>query len=279
MVQYNLLLSFIKNLFNMKYAIASSAVIPLRPEASEKSEMLTQIMFGEHLEVFGTIGNWANVRNAVDGYLGWIDKKTLIEIDEKQFHKLNEHGEVYVLSELFSFVTDEKNTEYILPAGSSLPNFNTKELTFNIAQKQFKLKNTPKENNKSKREIISDSAIQFLNSPYLWGGKNPFGIDCSGLSQVAYKIAGITIPRDASKQVTAGESVSFLSETKPGDLAFFDNEEGIITHVGILLSPNKIIHASGKVRIDTIDHQGIYNNDLNKYTHKLRVVMNMIGDK
>jgi hypothetical protein len=262
----------------MKYAIACSAVIPLRPEASEKSEMLTQIMFGEHLEVFGTVGNWANVKNAFDGYLGWIDKKTLIEIDEKQFQKLNEPEAIHVLQELYSFAIDENNAEYILPAGSSIPNYNSKDLTFNISQKQFKLKETPKNNNISKREIICNSAMHFLNSPYLWGGKNPFGIDCSGLSQVAYKIAGIAIPRDASKQVTAGESVSFLSETKPGDLAFFDNDEGIITHVGILLSPNKIIHASGKVRIDTIDHQGIYNNELNKYTHKLRVVMNMIGD-
>lgn len=262
----------------MKYAIACSAVIPLRPEASEKTEMLTQIMFGEHLEVFGTVGNWANVRNAYDGYLGWIDKKTLLEIDEKQFLKLNEFGNVSVLSDLFSIATDENNIEYILPAGSSLPYFNSKDLSFNIAQKQFKLKNTPDVNNKSNREIICNSALQFLNAPYLWGGKNPFGIDCSGLSQVVYKIAGITIPRDASKQVAAGESVSFLSETKPGDLAFFDNDEGIITHVGILLNPNKIIHASGKVRIDTIDHQGIYNSNINKYTHKLRVVMNMIGD-
>ncbi|MBI5540525.1 MAG: C40 family peptidase [Bacteroidia bacterium] len=262
----------------MKFAIACSAVIPLRPEASEKSEMLTQIMFGEHLEVFGTVGNWANVKNSFDGYLGWIDKKTLVEIGEKQYNELNEQGLVYVLPELFSNAIDDNNNTFILPAGSSLPNFNINNSTFNIAQKVFKLTQAITQNNKSKRELICDSALNFINSPYLWGGKNPFGIDCSGLSQVTYKIAGVAIPRDASKQVSAGVSVNFLSETKPGDLAFFDNEEGIITHVGILLSPNKIIHASGKVRIDSIDHQGIYNNELNKYTHKLRVVMNMIGD-
>jgi len=261
----------------MKYAIACSAVIPLRQEASEKSEMLTQIMFGEHVEVLKLAENWANIRNAYDGYSGWIDKKTLVEISEKQFNKLNKPKAVFVLPDLLSYAIDENNSSYILPAGSSLPHYNSKNLSFSLGDKKFILKQSPQKLKKSSRENICNSALAFLNSAYLWGGKNPFGIDCSGLSQIVYKIAGVRIPRDTGKQVSAGVPISFLFETKPGDLAFFDNDERNIVHVGIILSPDKIIHASGKVRIDTIDHQGIYNSELQRYTHKLRVLINVVG--
>ena len=262
----------------MKYAIACSAVIPLRPEPSEKAEMLTEIMFGEHVEIFETTGNWAKVRNAYDGYEGWIDKKTLVEISESYYISLKLKSGHYVIANLFSYAIDEKESAYLLPAGSTLPEFNEEDLSFKIGAKHFCLSQQPAFRGNTIREIIINSAQTFLNSPYLWGGKNPFGIDCSGLSQVCYKIAGIALPRDASQQVKSGVPVSFLENAKPGDLAFFDNDEGNITHVGIILGSGKIIHSSGKVHIDTIDHQGIYNNDLKKYTHKLRVIMNVVGE-
>jgi len=262
------------NLGYMKYAIASSAVIPLRPEPSEKSEMLTQVMFGECVEFFETTGNWAKVITAFDAYEGWIDKKMMIEISETEFLNLSKN--VFVLPDLFAVAIDDNNTHYLLPAGSSLPGFNTADLSFLIGSKKFRLKQKPLDVDKSQRMTICNIATSFLNSTYLWGGKNPFGIDCSGLSQVCYKIAGLPIPRDASKQVNNGTPVSFLENSKPGDLAFFDNDESNIVHVGILLNPNKIIHASGKVRIDTIDHQGIFNNDLQKYSHKLRTIISII---
>jgi cell wall-associated NlpC family hydrolase len=117
-----------------------------------------------------------------------------------------------------------------------------------------------------------------LNSPYLWGGKSPFGIDCSGFTQMVYKLCGIKILRDAKQQAQQGSALSFIEEAVPGDLAFFDNEEGKIIHVGIVLKNNKIIHASGCVRIDTLDHQGIYNASAKTYTHNLRVIKNILGD-
>ncbi len=131
----------------------------------------------------------------------------------------------------------------------------------------------------AEKSIIS-SIIEFsksyLNAPYLWGGKSPFGIDCSGFVQVVFKMNGIHLSRDASQQANAGENVSLLDEARPGDLLFFDNDEGDIIHVGILMEDKKIIHASGKVRIDVIDHQGIYNNDIKKYTHKLRLIKRIL---
>ena len=126
-----------------------------------------------------------------------------------------------------------------------------------------------------KYELIQ-KAYQFLNTPYLWGGKTPFGIDCSGFTQLVYKICGHSLLRDAKDQATQGEVLSFIEESEPGDLAFFDNEEGNIVHVGIIMNDYNIIHAHGKVRIDTLDHSGIYNVDTKTHTHKLRVIKKII---
>ena len=116
----------------------------------------------------------------------------------------------------------------------------------------------------------------YLNAPYLWGGKTPFGIDCSGFTQMVYKLNGFALPRDAYQQAEIGETLSFVEEAEPGDLAFFDDDEGNIIHVGMVLEQGTIIHASGKVRIDALDHQGIYNKELKNYSHKLRLIKKII---
>jgi len=110
----------------------------------------------------------------------------------------------------------------------------------------------------------------------LWGGRSPFGIDCSGFTQMVYKLCGMPLKRDAWMQAEQGQDIHLLDETQPGDLAFFDNEEGRIIHVGILTTKNRIIHASGKVRLDSIDHQGIFNSETKRYTHNLRLLKRLI---
>ena len=124
---------------------------------------------------------------------------------------------------------------------------------------------------------MADSAYTFINAPYLWGGRSPLGIDCSGFTQVVYKLAGQKLQRDAYQQADQGITLGFIEEAEAGDLAFFDNDEGKIIHVGILLGQGKIIHASGKVRIDRIDHQGIFNEETGKYSHKLRIIKRILG--
>ena len=122
-----------------------------------------------------------------------------------------------------------------------------------------------------KKKLI-ENALMYLNAPYLWGGRSPLGIDCSGFTQMVYRLQGINLPRDAYQQAEVGTTLSFIEESDPGDLAFFDNNEGKITHVGIILEENHIIHASGKVRIDRIDQQGIFNTEIGTHTHKLRLI-------
>ena len=121
------------------------------------------------------------------------------------------------------------------------------------------------------------TAKEFLNAPYLWGGKSFFGVDCSGFTQLVYKVNNVKLPRDAYQQAEVGEALSFVEESQPGDLAFFENAEGRIIHVGIMLDDQKIIHASGKVRIDTLDSTGIFNQEMNKHTHKLRFVKSILN--
>ena len=131
----------------------------------------------------------------------------------------------------------------------------------------------------SLKSNIEEMTATFINTPYLWGGKSTFGCDCSGLVQTVFKFFGITLPRDAAEQVKSGDTVPFVNDAKPGDLAFFDNDEGEIIHVGILLDPKRIIHSSGWVRMDPMDQEGIYNLELGRYTHKLRTIKAVVSSQ
>ena len=248
------------------------SIVPLRIEASDASEMVTQVLFGEHFKVLNKQKNWSKIRLAFDNYEGWIDNKQFEEIEEEKYFEFN-RTKPYLSAELIDFATDEKHNFSTIVIGSNLPLYNQKELKINNTS--FKYEGTVL-NAKLPKDSIVEMAYKFLNAPYLWGGKTPFGIDCSGFSQMVYKLCGYKLLRDASQQATQGEVLSFIEESEPGDLAFFDNAEGDITHVGIVMKDNYIIHAHGKVRIDRIDHSGIFNVDLQRHTHKLRVIKKII---
>ncbi len=261
----------------MKYGISDLSIIPVRKEASEKSEMVTQILFGEHFQVIDQIENWSKIQLHFDGYQGWIDTKMITFIDEDYYHQLN-HFFAVVANNTFNLVYQEEDySNKLIVPGSSLPFCNKKEQSFYIHNKKYFYKGSLNEQSDSNiREAIIESALKYFNAPYLWGGRTPYGIDCSGFTQIIYKLNGIAIPRDASQQVDLGTPLTFVEEALPGDLAFFDNEEGQITHVGIIWERHKIIHASGKVRIDNVDHQGIFNIDTKRYSHKLRVIKRIV---
>jgi len=252
------------------FGICLQTLIPIRIHPSERAEMTTQLLFGESYSIIELSGNWAKIFTSFDSYEGWIDKKLITYINEDDFNKYTNSSWPNCQKIISPIHNTSKNSILPLVAGSSLPGLkSTGNLELNNNSFHYKHKILQADLNGENVAII---AKQFTNAPYLWGGRTILGIDCSGLSQIAYKIAGVSIKRDASQQIEHGTSINFISEAKPGDLAFFDNDEGNIIHVGIMLNPNQIIHASGWVRIDRIDHQGIYNADINKYSHKLRVI-------
>ncbi len=261
----------------MDYGISDLSIIPVRSDASEKSEMVTQILFGEHFQILEQVENWSKVQLAFDGYQGWVDTKMITPIDENNYQKLNEFFAV-VANDTFNLVFQEEDySNKLIVPGSSLPLCNKKEKSFYIGNKKYFYKGSLNGGNGTNiRDTIIESALKYFNAPYLWGGRTPYGIDCSGFTQIIYKLNGIAIPRDASQQVNLGTTLTFVEEALPGDLAFFDDAEGRITHVGIIWDRHKIIHASGKVRIDNVDHQGIFNIDIKQYTHKLRVIKRIV---
>lgn len=262
----------------MLYGISTLSVVPVRREPSEKSEMVTQILFGELLWITDRQSNWLFIRTAWDDYEGWVDIKMITQIGEDYFRYFNGRSTEVVI-DLATQLFDEKERRHILvPAGSAMPGIRGKVLMIN--GKRYILSGETNRiilaDRDNLRKNICESGRRFLDAPYLWGGRSPFGIDCSGFTQLVYKICGIRLRRDASQQATDGRNLSFLAEAKPGDLAFFDNTDGKIIHTGILLDESHILHASGKVRIDTIDQQGIFHSEFQCYTHQLRLIKNYL---
>ncbi len=249
----------------MQYGICNLGIVPIRLEPSDTSEMVTQALYGDLFKVLEQRKKWSRIRFAFDNYEGWIDNKQYLEIEDSNYLELSK-SDINLSKDLIEFVSDTSNNLYPIPVGSDLNGLEL--LNHNFDGTTISAKS-------SKSDIVKTSFL-FLNAPYLWGGKTPFGIDCSGFTQMVYKLNGYNLFRDASEQASQGEALSFIEESEPGDLAFFDNAEGHIIHVGIIMEDNHIIHAHGKVRIDRLDHSGIYNVDKNMHTHKLRVIKKII---
>jgi len=254
----------------MKYGLSNLSIIPVRSEATDLSEMVNQILFGEQYKIIESRKKFSKIRLAHDKYEGWICNKQLLEIDKVDYDNLLSSEKNYTTDVLDIIKSDSFQT---IVMGSVLPKIQDSIFKFNNTDYTFEGLTV---NGKQAKEILITNAMMYLNSPYLWGGRTPFGIDCSGLSQTVYRLNGIDLPRDANDQSEVGTTLSFVEESEPGDLAFFDNEEGKIVHVGIILENNHVIHASGKVRIDRIDQQGIFNTDLGNHTHKLRLIKQVI---
>jgi len=249
----------------MQYGISNLSIVPLREFPQDTSEMISQVLYGEHFKILEQRKKWSRIRLAFDNYEGWIDNKQFVEISKENYLMIDKLKPQYSL-DLVEMVQNQKKQLLTLPIGSAV--HSTKYLKHDYDGNCI--------SGKQKKSHLIDTALNYLNAPYLWGGKTPFGIDCSGLTQMVYKINGYSLLRDASQQATQGEVLSFIEESEPGDLAFFDNDEGNITHVGIIMDDNYIIHAHGQVRIDRLDHTGIYNSERRTHTHKLRVIKKII---
>jgi len=243
----------------------------MRLEPSDISEMVNQLVFGECFEVLEKDKKWSKIKLAFDGYEGFIDNKQYQEINEENYKALQ--LEQNYCGELIDFISDSNSNLTTIPLGAHLPSYENGKININDTKFEF---NGKVSGNLLDKTAIVNTAYLFLNVPYLWGGKTPFGIDCSGFTQTVYKLCGHKLLRDAKEQATQGEVLSFIEESEPGDLAFFDNEEGIITHVGIIMNDYNIMHAHGKVRLDKLDHSGIYNIDTQQHSHKLRMIKKMI---
>ncbi|PQL94819.1 C40 family peptidase [Apibacter adventoris] len=252
----------------MSKSICQVSVSPVRKEPSDTSEMITQILFGEFVEVLEVLKNWVKIKIIFDGYEGWVDIKQILMLSDLEYSALSQ--ETSFISEPFGLlVYDHK--PFPVTIGAEIHTLQEPD-TFQLTQsKKFFIEDSLIKGKQTKEKIL-DFAFKYINTPYLWGGKSTYGIDCSGFTQMVYKICGYKLPRDAYQQAEIGEVLSFIEESEPGDLAFFENSEGKIIHVGFVLPEQKILHAHGKVRIDNLDYTGIFNSEINRYTHQLRFI-------
>jgi cell wall-associated NlpC family hydrolase len=253
----------------METYICENVFVPLRSGPSHKTEMLSQVLFGEKYSVTDKAGSWLKIETLFDKYLGWIDG------DHLQHSTIDSSAVGHVLNRSLLCYKNDK-TKMVLEAGCEVfsPDFDRK--IFFAGTNQYTADNEFSNSYISTQDSLADSALKYINSPYIWGGRIPSGIDCSGLTQLVYKIKGIAIPRDSWRQAEVGKAVDFIDQAESGDLVFFDNDRGKISHVGMILSRGLVIHASGRVRIDSIDHQGIFKPEIGRYSHHLRMIKRIL---
>lgn len=254
-----------------EYAICCTPVSSMRAEPSHKSEIVSQQLFGEPCKIIERVSDkgdhWVKVKSRYEGYEGWCQQGHITGIEESQYKSEDKR-----LMDGWINKVEYNGKKMIVPMGSSLSVIPGGQANWNKNIVRFNGQIWNKAIFHSKEEIVRELGSRFLNTSYLWGGKSVFGVDCSGFAQTIYKFLDIPLPRDAYQQAAEGEVVGFLQEARCGDLAFFDNAEGRITHVGLLLNEHEILHSSVNVRVDKIDTQGIINQDTFERTHKLRII-------
>lgn len=259
----------------LEYGVCRLSIVPVRREPAEQSELVTQLLFGDHYEVTGTSDekSWLRIRINFDQYEGWISALQHHAISGEYFEYIG-RAEFKITTDITSSLLYNK-TPMIILIGSIIP-ITGAEL-FRM-EEQFAF-NGESKNLGQRREFdfVRRIAMKYLNAPYLWGGKTPFGIDCSGFVQMVFRIAGYRLFRDAWQQASQGRAIKNFDQRLPGDLAFFRNAEGKITHTGMILDDGRIIHASGRVRIDSLDQEGIINSDNRQRTHHLAHIRRILA--
>ena len=260
---------------NLDYGVCRLSLVPVRSEGSDKAELTTQLLFGEHYEVLSASKDkkWLKIRMHFDQYEGWIDAKQHHSITKDHFEYIN-RADFKISTDITTSILYNKTPLAIL-MGSIIPISGSElfkmeeQFAFNGESKSLGLKRDA--------EFLKLTAKKYLNSPYQWGGKSPFGIDCSGFVQLVFKINGYRLLRDAAQQAKQGKPVT-VKDIQAGDLVFFKNTSDQVVHVGIFIGEDKIIHASGKVRIDHLNEEGILHAESKVYTHTFSHVRRVISE-
>ena len=257
----------------MIFSICSLSVVPVRAGRKYKSEMVTQLLFGEVVECWEKNGEWTKIRCLWDNQIGWVPSNQLTPVTEEEANRYQTN-----FACCMELAQPAIATDHFLPLtmGASLPCFDG--MRFEIAGTSYSFSGqviTPQKFQTS-IDLLIKLARKYLYAPELEGGRSPFGIDSTGLIQILFKMLGVAMPRDAYLQARKGDNVDFYEQAAIGDLVFFQDKNGHINHVGIICDKDRILHTFGKVRIDKIDHFGIFNVETKKYTHKLRVIKRVL---
>lgn len=258
-------------------AISLHSIVPVRAEAREGAEQNTQMLFGELCEILEEQPRWYRIRLDSDGQEGWVDAKMVTPIAGKDLTAYKKAlKDAATVAFPMTYAVSENNGQTIpLTAGTRLTNY--KDGRFEVLGVGFRIDpnmviTRPQELN---QENLLQTVRFFLNVPYLWGGKNAMGMDCSGFTQTILGLFGRHLLRNASEQITQGTEIKDIKEAQAGDLAFFDHQDGKISHVGIVIDPERIIHCSGRVKVEKLDSTGIFNAENGEYSHYLVQIKRM----
>lgn len=250
----------------MRYGICPLSLVPVYEDPDPASGLLTQLLYGEAYKLLDTRKKAFRIRTEWDGTEGWIRPDQHFEISEENYQHIAERAHGNCAANLVGHAACKEDLLLPILLGSEVQHAS-------LMKQQYEGEVFPEGTDKDR---LIPTALLYLNSPDVKGGRSPFGIDAGGLTQLVYKCCGVRLKRYPHEQATQGEALSFIEESAPGDLAFFDGPDGVINHVGIIMQDNYIIHTYGKVRVDRIDHSGIFNADLRNYTHPLRVIKKIL---
>lgn len=253
-----------------KKGISFQGFVPLRLEPGHSSEMTSQVLFGEGFTIKGEKHGWLLIALDFDGSEGWVCKESVRPLESADSLKQNESGYGLVIYPSISALDLNSGHPLILPAGSRWPSFSDRKVM--LGGRYLELLSMEGLQQPDAFLDLEEAGSRLLSLPYILGGRCGFGFDGPGLIQMLLSLREIKLPRTCASQAELGQTVNFLHEAKAGDLAFFDNEEGEITHVGMLLHGGRILHAHHQVRMDRFDQQGIYCSERDRYTHKLRII-------
>ena len=259
---------------NMSYALSHLSLVPVRSSPADRSEQVSQLLFGEIVEILEQKGrSWSKVRCTWDNCIGWVQARQIQPLTNAEA-QLFQQKFAYCLDLFQPLMSDDFHMP--IPLGARLPDFDGMKFSFDGKTYFYSGQAVFPENLEPRIELALKIARRYLFAPYHWGGRSPMGIDAPGFTQIVFKMIVISLHREAEQQVSQGDLIDFMEQAQPGDLAFFENHAGNVSHVGILLPDSKIIHAAEQVRIDKIDHYGIFNEELERYTHRLRVVKRVL---
>jgi len=254
----------------MNAAVNLMSAVPVYNAPGKSTSLVSQLLFGECVKVLDNRNHWLLVSDQLHDQLGWVHEDMVRILNDKEYEQLAGKPVFYNADLIQLLENKTRRSGFLIPFGSHL--FSNENQEFDLLGDQYIFHGNAMGSEGLSSDAIVRHALLFENAPCLWGGKTPFGIDCSGFVQIIYKMGGITLPHNAEAQALKGQNISFLEESLPGDLVFFDNEEGEIVHVGMMLNNENVIHAFGNVRINRIDHHGIFDQHNKKYTHKLRLI-------